>query len=56
MNQIQEHHDANKSAQNNFRDDVSKLENAFNEFGNPFEDNSQDLISLGTNIIMGKKT
>lgn len=49
-----EHHDANKTSQKNFREDINKLVKAFNEFGNPFEDNSQDLVSIGTNIIMDK--
>lgn len=52
LNAIEEHHDATAAAQVKFRGDVSKLEKSFAELGNPFLDNSQDLVSLGTNIVM----
>lgn len=48
-----EHHNANKTSQKTFREDIDKLEKAFTEFGNPFEDDSEDLVSFGTNLVTG---
>ena len=38
-----------------FYNDVISLKNAFEEFGNPFCDNSNNLISIGTNIVIDKE-
>ena len=52
VEEIEEHHDSNAASQVKFQQDVNQLEKAFTELGNPFVDNSKDLISLGTNIVM----
>ena len=52
VEEIEEHQDSNAASQVKFQQDVNQLEKAFTELGNPFVDNSKDLISLGTNIVM----
>ena len=47
IEEIEEHHDSNAVSQVKFQ-----LEKVFIELGNPFIDNSKDLKSLGTNIVM----
>ena len=50
IEEIEEHHDSNAVSQVKFQQD------AFTELGNPCVDNSKDLKSLGTNIVMDEKT
>ena len=52
---VQEHHDSNEAFQVKFFNDVLQLKKAFKEFGNPFSDNSSDLISFGTNTLARAK-
>ena len=53
--EIKEHHDSNKSSQIKFFNNVISLKKAFEEFGNPFFDDSSDLISIGSNLIVDKE-
>ena len=47
-----DHHDQKKSNQKSFMKDVSSLINTMQEMGNPFSEDSQDLIALDSKQIM----
>ena len=53
-NDVQEHHYPNEASQVKFFNVVLQLKKAFEEFGNPFLDNSSDLIPFGTNTFARK--
>ena len=53
-NDVQEHHYSNEASQVKFFSVVLQLKKAFEEFGNPFSDNSSDLIPFGTNTFARK--
>ena len=44
-------HDAQKSYQVAFHKDVKSMEEAIEEFGNPFQEESQDLLVLDSNVV-----
>ncbi len=46
------HHEESFSAQRNFHNHVQSLVDTINDFGNPFLDQSQDLLTLDTNDIV----
>lgn len=46
------HHEQVSSVQVSFMKDVTSLVNAFEEMGNPFEEDSKDLLVLDTKDIM----
>ena len=50
-----DHHDQKKSNQKSFMMDVSSLINTMQEMGNPFSEDSQDLIALDSKQIMPKE-
>ena len=50
-----DHHDQKKSNQKSFMKDVSSLINTMLEIGNPFSEDSQDLIALDSKQIMPKE-
>ena len=50
-----DHHDQKKSNQKSFIKDVSSLINTMQEMGNPFTEDSQDLIALDSKQIMPKE-
>ena len=54
-NDVPEHHDSNETSQVKFFNDVVQLKKAFEEFVNPFLDNSFDLISFDTNTLASKE-
>ena len=54
-NDVQEHHDSNDASQVKFFKDILQLKKTFEEFSNPFVDNSSDIISFGTNILANKE-
>ena len=56
VEEIEERHDSNAASQVKFQQDVNQLEKAFTELGNPFVDNSKDLISLGTTLLWTRAT
>ena len=45
------HHDAQKSYQVAFHKDVKSMEEAIEEFGNPFQEESQDLFVLDSKVV-----
>ena len=47
-----DHHDSSVSAQSNFFRDVKKLLLAFEDVGNPFDDDSNDLFDLETKVVV----
>ena len=49
-NNVQEHHDSNETSQVKFFNDE-----AFEEFGNPFLDNSSDLLPFSTNTLASQE-
>ena len=50
-----DHHDQKKSNQKSFMKDVSSLINTMQKMGNPFTEDSQDLIALDSKQIMSKE-
>ena len=49
---INEHHDSSTSSQRQFLDDIIKMLNTFEEWGNPFDDDSNDLYSLESKLVV----
>lgn len=50
------HHEQSQSIQINFLKEVNALLNVFEEIGNPFEEDSGDLISLKSKTVFGLKS
>ena len=46
------HHEQTMSVQTNFAQEVKSLVDAFEEMGNPFKEDSGDLLTVDTKIIM----
>ena len=52
MSQVWEHHDFSDPVQGNFHKDVKSLLSVLEDFGNPFEEDSNDLFDLETKIVI----
>ena len=50
--QVRKHHEQVSSLQNAFLKDVKNLVNAMEDLGNPFKEDSGDLLTLDTKVIM----
>ena len=52
MNHVREHHDFSDSVQSIFQKEVKSLLSAFEDVGNPFDDDSNDLFDLQTKTVV----
>ena len=49
------HHDDIPSAQKNFFQDVKQMTDTIEQFGNPFQEDSKELVRLDSNLVSDKK-